>query len=639
LSVAALQAPRLAGAFATAFVATALLWIPLTILPIVDGLLFVATTHEVLRDMGLLILLAPLPALLLALLAVGGYRLSRRVLGEARAAALGWSLLLLPLLWVVARQFARMGWQWLRAVVDPGLELPPALRAAVLIGGSLLLLALLWRLGWSRCLAWAEHSLRQGLVPALLLLATSLLLVLLQPPRWLPAGSRPEADNPPLQASARTAPPVLLITLDAVAAADANACDPASTTMPSLARFAQSATCFERFYTASNFTTATTSTLETGLLPWRHHANQPEASMVPAARAHTLPGQLRAQGWRTHSLTDNLLASPRHRGSHAAYDSSWLVETGLVGNLYRKLATRLPDTTLPRLLATSLAFLNVGEQWRETESPYRSEAAYAQLVRLLQQEQGSQRPQFIWLHTLPPHSPYLPPASTRYRLLPAGELERWDQLLPDNIEYTPAQQPLVDKHRLRYRESLMAADAALGAALDKLQASGWLERAIVVISTDHGESFQQGFLGHAGPHLHEPLIHGPLVIRLPGQREGRRIAQPVSQADLAPTLLDLVGAPALPDAEGRSLRALLEGGALPEAPVLAMSLERQSRFQPLAQGQLAVIAGDDKLLLDLASGQSRLLRLSRDRIEQARTDPARSAELEAQLRARMPAPR
>ncbi|MFY8018522.1 MAG: sulfatase-like hydrolase/transferase, partial [Inhella sp.] len=82
---------------------------------------------------------------------------------------------------------------------------------------------------------------------------------------------------------------------------------------------------------------------------------------------------------------------------------------------------------------------------------------------------------------------------------------------------------------------------------------------IVVISTDHGESFELGFLGHAGPELHDALIRGPLVIRLPGQQTGARHAHPVSQADLAPTLLDLTAAPALRESEGRSLRPLLDG--------------------------------------------------------------------------------
>lgn len=635
LNAAPLQAPRLVPSVAAALAATVLLWLPLTLLPILDGLLFGARPLTVLRDLALLLLLSPLPALALALLGQAGYRLTRRWLGEARAALLGWALILLPLLWIVARQFARLGWQWLRAVSDNAIELPTPARNAVLLVGTLLLLILLTRAGWARALAWAAHTLRQGALPAALLWLAALGLVAWQPPAYLPLASRPDSGAAPASSGA---PKVLLITLDAVAAADADACNPASTTMPALAHFAQAATCFERFYTAANFTTAAVSTLETGWLPWRHHANQPEARMVEAAAAHTLPAQLRAAGWRTHSVTDNLLASPRHRGSHGAYDSSWLVETGLAGNLYREWAARWPDTTLPRLLATSLAFLSVGEQWREHESPYRSEAAYALLDRLLAQEAGSARPQFVWLHTLPPHSPYLPPASTRYKLLPPGELERWDQLLPDNIDYPPAQQALVDKHRLRYRESLMAADAALGDALARLEASGWLRDAIVVIGTDHGESFEQGFLGHAGPRLHEPLIHGPLVIRLPGQTAGQRIAQPVGQADLAPTLLDLVGAPPLPQAEGRSLRALLEGRALAPAPVLAMAMERQSRFRPLSQGSVAMIDGEHKLLLDLASGRSQLFLLRPGQPEEAVQDAPRQAALEAALKARLPRP-
>ncbi len=632
-----LPAPRLGDALVVALSATVVLWVPLTLLPIIDGLLFTTTAWQLARDVGLLWLLAPLPAALLAALAVGAYGGSRRWLGESRAAVVGWTVLLLPLLWIVVRQFVRMVWQWIRAISASGLEFPPSWRGAALAIGSLLLLALLWRIGWSRVLRWSAHHLRQAFPLAAGLLLLSLALVVANPPQWWPMRSQPATASATTETPRPSIQRVLIITLDAVAAADANACNPASVTMPALARFAQGATCFERFYAAGNFTTATTSTLETGLLPWSHHANQPEASMVPEARTHTLPAQLRAQGWRTHMLTDNLLASPRHRGSYAAYDTSWLVETGLIGNLYREWGARLPDTSLPRLLAASLAFLAAGEQWREHDSPYNSEAAYGLLDRLFAQESTGQHPQFVWLHTLPPHSPYLPPSSTRYTLLPRGELERWDQLLPDNIEYPPSLQPLVDKHRLRYRESLMAADAALGAALERLQANGVLDQTLVIISTDHGESFQQGFLGHAGPHLHEPLIHGPLVIRMPGQREGRRIAQPVSQADLAPTLIDLLQAPPLPRAEGRSLRPLLEGQPLPSAPVLAMALERQSRFLPLRLGSVALIEGEHKLLLDLASGRTELHRIHPDRPEEVLSNATLERNMAALLRARLPA--
>jgi len=600
---------RLAEAFWTALTACVLLWIPLTILPIVDGLLVYVPGLDVVRDVGLLMLLAALPALLMALLCALVSGAASRV-WPAKAALIAWSVLLLPLLAIGLRQFARLLWLWAQAVSGAGLQLPwtakPVAAALVLAAAS----ALFWRVGWPRVVAWVLNALQAARRATYVVLLLALGLAVLHPAHFKGMASR----EPQAAPQATQQPGILVITLDAVAAQDADVCNPASRTMPRLAAFARGATCFARFYTASNFTTATTSTIETGLLPWTHFATQPDSTMSANSRPHSLANVLARAGWRTHSITDNLLASPRHRGTWPNFDTAWISRTGLAITPLRDIATLLPDTTLPRLIPACFAFLGSTGGWASdpADSPYRSEAVYADVDRLLAQERDVRQPQFVWAHTLPPHAPYLPPPSTRHRLLPAGELERWGDLLPDNIDYAPAQQALVDKHRLRYRESLMAADIALGDWLDRFKQSGAMDHYIVVISTDHGESFSAGFLGHAGPRLHEALIRGPLVVRLPAQTQGRVVDEPVSQADLAPTLLDLAGVPALPSADGRSIRALLEGKPLAPVPVFAMSMEHQSRFQPLGSGRFAMIDGNDKLVLRLGSGQAQLFDLAQD---------------------------
>jgi arylsulfatase A-like enzyme len=216
--------------------------------------------------------------------------------------------------------------------------------------------------------------------------------------------------------------------------------------------------------------------------------------------------------------------------------------------------------------------------------------------------------------------------------------------MPDNTTYASSAQPRVDQHRLRYRESVMAADAALGAFLEHLDRQGLLDSALVVVTSDHGESFEKGYLGHAGPLTHDSLIRVPLVVKLPGQKIGKTLNVPVSQADLAPTLLDMVGAPPLPHAEGRSLRAALEGKPLPLKPVFSMTMERQSRFEPIRYGRYVVIDGNDKLTLALdpkGNAQAEkvtLFDLAADPAEThdlAQQRPERSRELQTLLRSQL----
>ena len=156
---------------------------------------------------------------------------------------------------------------------------------------------------------------------------------------------------------------------------------------------------------------------------------------------------------------------------------------------------------------------------------------------------------------------------------------------------------------------------------DELERQGRLDKAIVIVTSDHGESFEKGYYGHAGPMLHDALTRVPLVIKLPGQRHGQTVQRPVGQADLAPTLIDLVGAPALPHAEGKSLRPLLQGQPRPERPAFTMSMERQSRFRPLQHGRFAVIDGDFKYEMELDSAHSALFDL--------RADPSETRDVSA----------
>jgi hypothetical protein len=89
-----------------------------------------------------------------------------------------------------------------------------------------------------------------------------------------------------------------------------------------------------------------------------------------------------------------------------------------------------------------------------------------------------------------------------------------------------------------YRNSLHFVDSIAGAILDELDTLGVLDRTIVVITTDHGESFnEQGsnFWGH-GSNFTENQVRVPFVIHAPG-RPPMRIARRTSHIDLAPTLL------------------------------------------------------------------------------------------------------
>jgi arylsulfatase A-like enzyme len=100
-------------------------------------------------------------------------------------------------------------------------------------------------------------------------------------------------------------------------------------------------------------------------------------------------------------------------------------------------------------------------------------------------------------------------------------------------------------------------DTYTGQILDTLDACGLRDNTIVVYTSDHGDMMGNHRL-LAKCVMFEEAATVPLLLRLPGQREGRRISGPVSHIDLVPTLLDLMEQPIPAHLQGKSLKPILE---------------------------------------------------------------------------------
>jgi arylsulfatase A-like enzyme len=617
--------------FVCCFAALGLLWMPLALFRQIDAFLGFLTPLQLARDVALAYLVLLLPALLFA--SVGGaVGVLLRRLGVASAGAWAWAVVLMPTLWICIWQLGGTAWAWLKTVGPAQLNIG--------YGGRLMAAAaLLMLLGWVLHRRGLRHLIDDTVArlaslrgPALFLLLPAVVLVALMPPRL---ATTPAPANTAAVPADR--PDIYLITIDTLAEVDAQVCGSGATLMPRLREFAASATCFQRHYTNSNYTTPSTSTLETGLLPWHHWAVQFVAQIAEPLQKDSMATQLRAAGYETHSINANLLASPRRHGTQAGWDSQRIARSTSLGHVPRAMLTLFSDTTLPYWLSSFVPLLDTIDIYLHGEQqPYLAEYAYRDFLQSVDTPPASGRPRFYWVHTLPPHDPYLPPPETKYRLLPKGTLDRWSEFRGMG-DYAPEHQGMIDKYRLRYRESVMGADASLGRLFDELKQRGRLDKAVVIISSDHGELFERGFLGHAGERVHNPVLQIPLVVRLPGQTEGRQVAEPVSLVDLPQTIAELAGTSMSPN-DGQSLRPALEGKALPPRPVYVMAMEQQSRFAPLRAGHYVIIDGNDKLVLHLATGRTELYDLRSDPEEQqdlSSTEPDKTRRLRSTLEAQL----
>ncbi len=124
------------------------------------------------------------------------------------------------------------------------------------------------------------------------------------------------------------------------------------------------------------------------------------------------------------------------------------------------------------------------------------------------------KPFFLFLHLYEPHVPYDPPEPYRSR-------------------YTNA-----------YDGEIATADAIVGELIAHLKQRKLYDKAVIVLTSDHGEG-----LGDHGEEQHSILLYTatirvPLVVKLPGdEKRGTRSNVPAALSDIAPTIAALTGLP------------------------------------------------------------------------------------------------
>jgi len=155
---------------------------------------------------------------------------------------------------------------------------------------------------------------------------------------------------------------------------------------------------------------------------------------------------------------------------------------------------------------------------------------------------NDQRPFFLWVHFFEPHAPY-----------------------SDNTS-----RPILE----RYDEEIATVDREIGRLLSAL--GDRAAETIVVATGDHGEAF-----GEHGEYAHSIFVYDttlrvPLVMRVPGDMSPRVVRDPVTLADVAPTVSKLLDAD-MKDVDGIDLSPALSGTTLPARELYAES------FAPLLE--------------------------------------------------------
>jgi hypothetical protein len=286
---------------------------------------------------------------------------------------------------------------------------------------------------------------------------------------------------------------------------------------PNFARLASGSTWFAHTSTVAEGTTHAVPAILTGRFP--------RAGELPVYTDHrqnlfTLLGgatRLHVDDDETHLCPPKLC--PGLEGSFESRAETLAEDTGIV-----YLRKQLPDDLTDGIPSIANGWDDFLQDASSHHDPGRIESDFVESLR------PQALPSLWYLHVMLPHSPwrYLP-SGQAYDIRPAPG---WG---PDEVWTT--NQAAVDQYWQRHLLQLGYADRVLGRLLARLRTTGLYDRAVVVVTADHGVSFRAGEKRRPlSPVNLQDIAYVPLFVKLPGQKRGRVVDEPSRTIDILPTV-------------------------------------------------------------------------------------------------------
>ncbi|MDZ4860752.1 MAG: sulfatase [Candidatus Hydrogenedentes bacterium] len=330
-----------------------------------------------------------------------------------------------------------------------------------------------------------------------------------------------------------TSTPIILISCDTLRADHLSCYGYERETSPNLDAFAKDAVLFENAITPETWTLPSHATMFTGLYP-KHHGVTPNANLAEATL--TLPEALRDGGylcggyigftfwlypWRGFSHGFDVYNTPEWR--FRGIEDTHRLAKGWLGTM------NSPNTFL---------FLHNFDVHSKPAKQYDGlpygpdDDKFLHFAKAFTNPPAFQRPGRDMVDA----EAFLTAANH-------GEVT----LTQEEIDYCVA----------LYDDCIRMVDASLKDLFDTLKERGLYDRALIMITADHGEEFgEHGTFGHGN--VYEPSLRIPMIIKFPNnQFAGTRFAPVVELVDLMPTALDAAGLPIPKELDGQSLLRVL----------------------------------------------------------------------------------
>jgi uncharacterized protein (TIRG00374 family) len=396
-------------------------------------------------------------------------------------------------------------------------QMPPLPVLAAIVGGAAVLaLALLLlgpRLFRSRAGAIARP------LPALVLLATFALGGAVA--ARSAAGAVDSVPSPqPVPPALAGRPNVILVMVDTLRA-DHLSCYGSELRTPAMCSLADAGGSRFKAFSHASWTRPSAATLLTSLLPASHGVMSKPSALSPDVVL--LPELLQGAGYATGGIAANINLAPSF-GFDQGYDEyHYLAPDYLAG------AEESSSKLILYQIGRAVWFkvkpgLRFGDFYQD--STVVNELAFDFL------ERNRDSRFFLFLHYMDPHDPYFRHPYDGHGIARVA-----------NQHPTPA---LVSEMQQLYGGEIEYLDASFAKLLDKLRELGLYDDTLIVLTSDHGEEFQEhGGFWH-GLTLYDEQVHVPLLVKWAGdgpRPQGDPDGHLVGLLDVAPTILGRAGVP------------------------------------------------------------------------------------------------
>lgn len=176
-----------------------------------------------------------------------------------------------------------------------------------------------------------------------------------------------------------------------------------------------------------------------------------------------------------------------------------------------------------------------------------SEEPLGDLTRFIASIEPATRPTFWFAHIELPHAPW--------RYLPSGQEYVQRPPIPGRTKQVWGSDDwLLAQAYQRHLLQVAAVDRQVDALIDRLKRTGIYDRALILVSADHGISFRANSdLRVAQKETIGDIGAVPMFVKLPQQTAARVDDRPVETFDMVPTIADVLDVQGMYSTEGRSI--------------------------------------------------------------------------------------